>query len=100
MKKMSRNYKFAANLNENLRDQLACGLSCDVIRQRLFEEDDSVMFAQSVKLASSLEAVQRDAAVVDVVCGKTLAGTNAMCEVHALTPGGGASRSYRAGGVG
>lgn len=81
LKRLSRNCKFASNLNENLRDQFICGLRSDVIRQRLFAEDDAVTFAQAVKLASSLEAAERDAAAVETAS----TSSSPTVEVHAVT---------------
>lgn len=82
LKRLSRNCKFSSNLNENLRDQFICGIRSDVIRQRLFAEDDSISFAEAVKLACSLEAAERDAAVVDGAGGA--AEDKACRHVHAL----------------
>ncbi|CAB3247213.1 unnamed protein product [Arctia plantaginis] len=56
--------EFGGNLEENLRDQLVCGLKSDVIRQRLFAED-SLAYSGAVKLTCGLEAAECDAAVVE-----------------------------------
>ncbi|XP_037297396.1 uncharacterized protein LOC119190190 [Manduca sexta] len=94
LKKLARNCKFAANLNENLRDQFVCGLKSDVIRQRLFGEDDSVTFVEAVKLATSLEAAERDAAVVESAASTNETGSNKTSAVHTLM------QSRRGGGGG
>ncbi|XP_063635621.1 uncharacterized protein LOC134806343 [Cydia splendana] len=65
LKKLSKHCKFGSELNGNLRDQFICGLISDLIRQRLFAEDDNITFANAVKLATSLEAAERDAALVE-----------------------------------
>lgn len=65
LKRLARNCKFNDKLNENLRDQFVCGLAGDIIRQRLFAEDENLNFANAVNIASSLEAAERDAAVVE-----------------------------------
>ncbi|XP_037297354.1 uncharacterized protein LOC119190175 [Manduca sexta] len=76
LKKLSRDCKFKEKLNENLRDQFICGLNSDVIRQRLFAEEDTITFAEAVKLAKSLEAAERDAAIVE--------STNGAEAMHAM----------------
>ncbi|KAL0810732.1 hypothetical protein ABMA28_010054 [Loxostege sticticalis] len=65
LKRLSRDCKFDKNLSENLRDQLVCGVRSDIIRQRLFAEADDLTFNDAVKVASSLEAAERDAAAVE-----------------------------------
>ncbi|XP_050549236.1 uncharacterized protein LOC126910639 isoform X2 [Spodoptera frugiperda] len=100
LKKLSRNCKFNTNLNENLRDQFICGLRSDVIRQRLFAENDTINFAEAVKLACSLEAAERDAAVVE---GKGASEARSTCSVHALEKCAGRvgqGRGRRVGGAG
>lgn len=64
IKKLSKTCEFGGNLEENLRDQLVCGVKSDVIRQRLFAEDN-LTYSGAVKLACGLEAAERDAAVVE-----------------------------------
>lgn len=111
LQKLARCCKFNTNLNENLRDQFVCGLSSDVIRQRLFAEDETLTYSNAVKIANSLEAAERDAAVVERKAARgmgeeaTGVGGASMLAVHALTQNGGnvgvgrwASRSIR--GVG
>lgn len=78
LKKLSKYCDFAATLEDNLRDQIVCGLRSDLIRQRLFAEDN-LTYESAVKLASALEAAERDAAVVEQA-GASVAGT-----VHALS---------------
>ncbi|XP_048485339.1 keratin, type II cytoskeletal 2 epidermal-like [Plutella xylostella] len=65
LKKAARLCNFGDKLNDNLRDQLVCGLRSDVIRQRLFAEDDTLTFTNAVKLATSLEAAEINAAAVE-----------------------------------
>ncbi|KAL4705614.1 hypothetical protein ACJJTC_012861 [Scirpophaga incertulas] len=67
LKKLAKLCKFGGNLNENLRDEFICGLRSDIIRQRLFAEDDTVTFSPAFELATSLEAAERDAAVVEAM---------------------------------
>ncbi|XP_047532033.1 uncharacterized protein LOC125075690 isoform X2 [Vanessa atalanta] len=64
LKKLSKYCEFTNNLEENLRDQLVCGLRSDVTRQRLFAEDN-LNYNGALKLACALEAAERDAAVVE-----------------------------------
>ncbi|XP_049886676.1 uncharacterized protein LOC126381202 [Pectinophora gossypiella] len=93
LKRLSRNCKFGTNLNENLRDQFVCGLRSDVIRQRLFAEDDSISFARAVQLANSLEAAERDAAIVDTpTAGES---TQAVHAASSFTGRGGGGREWR-----
>ncbi|CAB3252437.1 unnamed protein product [Arctia plantaginis] len=63
LKKLTRNCEFQMNLEENLRDQFVCGIKSEVTRQRLFAEKD-IGYTQSVTLALSLEAAERDAGAV------------------------------------
>lgn len=65
LKKLARHWKFKEGLYENLRDQLVCGLRSDIIRQRLFAEADTISYTDAVRLATSLEAAERDAAAVE-----------------------------------
>lgn len=75
LKRLSKHCKFGSELSENLRDQFICGLLSDLIRQRLFAEDDSITFAVAVKLATSLEAAERDAAIVEQAKVTSSSGT-------------------------
>jgi hypothetical protein len=86
LKKAARFCKFEGNLNVNLRDQFVCGLKSDVVRQRLFAEDDELSFGNAVKIATSLEAAERDSAAVDVSAGTaSIGGTVAGAEsMHAI----------------
>lgn len=61
---MSKTCEFGDWLEESLRNQLVCGISTDLIRQRLFAESQ-LDFCKAYKLAVSLEAVEKDEAVVD-----------------------------------
>lgn len=93
IKKLSKTCEFGGNLEENLRDQLVCGLKSDVIRQRLFAEDN-LTYSGAVKLACGLEAAERDAAVVDQKASAEVPAT-----VHALSTKRGRDqrRSYECG---
>lgn len=64
LKKMSRYCEFKAGLEENLRDQFVCGLRSELIRQRLFAEDN-LSYKKALALANTLEAAERDAGAVD-----------------------------------
>ncbi|XP_063636207.1 uncharacterized protein LOC134806785 isoform X2 [Cydia splendana] len=64
LKKMARFCDFKTTLDDNMRDQFVCGLSSDLIRQRLFAEGE-INFAKSVSLALSLEAAERDSVAVE-----------------------------------
>lgn len=64
LKKLSRFCEFGSALDENLRDQLVCGLKSEIIRQRLFAED-KLQYTRAVSLALSLEAAERDANAVE-----------------------------------
>ncbi|RVE46453.1 hypothetical protein evm_008920 [Chilo suppressalis] len=58
LKRLTKFCNFGATLEENLRDQLVCGLASDVIRQRLFAEDN-LDYANAVRLACAMEAAER-----------------------------------------
>ncbi|KAL4720160.1 hypothetical protein ACJJTC_011787 [Scirpophaga incertulas] len=64
LKKLSRYCDFGSILEDNLRDQLVCGLHNETIRQRLFAEDN-LTYGGAIKLAGALEAAERDAAVAE-----------------------------------
>lgn len=96
LKKLSRFCKFETSLNDNLRDQFVCGLRSDIIRQRLFAED-TISYAEAVKLATSLEAAERDAAAVEAPHSEGTAG--AAGGIHALNLAG-TGRSGSRGGRG
>lgn len=102
LKKLARNCKFDSNLNENLRDQFVCGMKSDIIRQRLFAEDDALTFAKAVKIASSLEAAERDSAAVDAAgragIGQSTAETAGVYTIAAGSGRRGQSHARRGGG--
>ncbi|XP_059053525.1 uncharacterized protein LOC131847859 [Achroia grisella] len=112
LKKLTRHCKLGDNLNENLRDQFVCGLKSDIIRQRLFAEDEELNFAHAVKIATSLEAAERNAAAVDIADaasgGETIAGTGGIHSLVATnerrqaaeTRSGRGARGYRIRGTG
>ena len=97
---MARFCKFGSNLSENLRDQFVCGLRSDTIRQRLFAEDDALTYNNAVKLATSLEAAERNAAVVDAAGTASIRGDSAaqFGDMHAMAVAGGGRRSDASGG--
>lgn len=78
LKKMSKSCEFGATLEENLRDQLVCGIKSEVTRQRLFAEDDNITYSRAVKLAITLEAAERDAGAVEQ-------RVNTSIDIHAVT---------------
>ncbi|XP_047999709.1 uncharacterized protein K02A2.6-like [Leguminivora glycinivorella] len=64
LKRLSKYCDFGKSLEENLRDQFVCGVSSDVIRQRLFAEE-TLTYETAVRLAKSMESAERDAASVE-----------------------------------
>ncbi|XP_049886982.1 uncharacterized protein LOC126381553 [Pectinophora gossypiella] len=86
LKRLARNCKFGSSLSENLRDQFVCGMRSEVIRQRLFAEDDDLSFSNAVTVASSLEAAERDAAAVEQGAGGAGAGCGGGAAGRAPTP--------------
>lgn len=64
LKRMSKSCEFGSWLTESLRDQLVCGIISDVIRQRLFAEQE-LDFIKAYNLAVSMEAAEKDAAIVN-----------------------------------
>lgn len=64
LKKLAKHCEFGSTLEENLRDQFTCGLRNDTIRQRLFAEV-RLSYNRAVQLALSLEAAEKDAAMVE-----------------------------------
>ncbi|XP_039757370.1 uncharacterized protein K02A2.6-like [Pararge aegeria] len=64
LKKLSKTCEFGTWLEESLRDQLVCGLSNETIRQRLFTELH-LNFSKAYQLACSMEAAEKDAALVE-----------------------------------
>lgn len=80
---------FGTTLNENLQDQFVCGLRSDVIRQRLFAEDETLTYANAVKVANSMEAAESDAPAVKpgLGIGDSGAASGDPAAVHALASG-------------
>ncbi|XP_047985573.1 uncharacterized protein LOC125227883 [Leguminivora glycinivorella] len=91
LKKLARTCDFKDNLADNLRDQFVCGVSGDVIRQRLFAEED-LTYAKAVTLACSLEAAERDAAIMTGGGGGRASGEPAGAVHRVASAGGGAGR--------
>ncbi|XP_047995710.1 uncharacterized protein LOC125233675 isoform X3 [Leguminivora glycinivorella] len=85
LKKMARYCDFSTALEDNLRDQFVCGLKNDTIRQRLFAESD-LTYSKAVQLALSLEAAEKDAAMVERASVSETGDAGERAEtVHALT---------------
>ncbi|XP_047986786.1 uncharacterized protein LOC125226742 isoform X2 [Leguminivora glycinivorella] len=84
LKKLAKHCDFDSSLEDNLRDQLVCGLRSDVIRQRLFAED-GLKYDRAVQLACALEGAERDAAAVDQAGSSEGRGpAEGTAAVHAL----------------
>lgn len=64
LKRLARTCQFTESLDDNLRDQLVCGLNKDYIRQRLFTEQE-LKFNNALAIAKALEAAEQNAAVVE-----------------------------------
>lgn len=64
LKRLAKTCQFGSTLEDNLCDQLVCGLNSEIIRQRLFAES-SVDYNSAVALALSLEAAERNALAVE-----------------------------------
>ncbi|KAM3967095.1 LOW QUALITY PROTEIN: uncharacterized protein ACR2FA_011943 [Aphomia sociella] len=93
---------FGAWLEDSLRDQFVCGIRCESIRQRLFQED-KLDFSKAYRLAISMEAAEKDAAAVE---SRTEASRVAECQAVSAdgaarggraTPHGRGRRSHSAG---
>ncbi|XP_037292552.1 uncharacterized protein LOC119188792 [Manduca sexta] len=80
LKRLSRQCEFKETLNDNLRDQFVCGLTSDVIRQRLFAESD-LSYSYAVTLAMSLEAAERDSAAVEGNKANTSQGADGLYDI-------------------
>lgn len=65
LKKMSTHCEFGASLNDFLRDRLVSGIRSDTIKQKLLSES-SLTFDQAVKIVSSAEAAEKNAAALTV----------------------------------
>lgn len=76
LKKLAKYCEFKSTLDDNLRDQLVCGLKSEMIRQKLFAEEN-LPYNKAVSLALSLEAAERDASAVEP-------GNGEAAEVHKL----------------
>ncbi|XP_061728385.1 uncharacterized protein K02A2.6-like [Cydia pomonella] len=103
LKRLSRYCKFGEKLDDNMRDQFVCGIRSDIIRQRLFAESDDVTYARAVKVATALEAAERDAAAVEAKGSRESeasgsGGGGEAAAVHALAPAGGSGLRKRQGG--
>ena len=96
LKRLSRHCNFEASLNDNLRDQFICGLSSDIIRQKLFAEKDSITYSEAVKLALSLEAAERDSAAVEAKT--TVSGGGDAQALHVMSRSGGSAGAGAGGG--
>ncbi|XP_061716815.1 uncharacterized protein LOC133524702 [Cydia pomonella] len=83
LKRMSKHCEFGTWLEESLRDQLVCGLQSETIRQRLFTEE-SLDFAKAYKLAVSMEAAEKDSALVEGRAGPSSGADTVECKT--MTP--------------
>lgn len=88
LKRLARYCEFDKVLEDNLRDQLVCGLRSDIIRQRLFAEG-KLVYSSAVKIAIAMEAAERDSAAVELGSGSASSsagggGGGAASAVHAL----------------
>lgn len=83
LKKLSKDCDFKDTLNDNLRDQFVCGVSSELIRQRLFSEPE-LTYAKALTLATALEAAERDAAAVDSTAASSSGTATSTSAVHAL----------------
>lgn len=63
LKKLAKYCNFGKNLNENLRDQLVCGISCEFTRQTLFTHSD-INLEDALKIAINLEAAGKNSKLV------------------------------------
>ncbi|XP_050561601.1 uncharacterized protein LOC126912631 [Spodoptera frugiperda] len=63
LKKLSKTCELGLWLEESIRDQFVCGISSEVIRQRLFAED-KLDYAKAYSMAVSMEAAEKNAAAV------------------------------------
>ncbi|CAH2085393.1 unnamed protein product [Euphydryas editha] len=91
LKKMSTTCDFGGTLEENLRDQFVCGLRSESIRQRLFAEDD-IDYKKAYRLATSLEAAEKNAASITGRVSTTTAGTGSVA-CHVVERIGSSTRS-------
>ncbi|XP_063529988.1 uncharacterized protein LOC134741147 [Cydia strobilella] len=64
LKKLAKTCDFGTTLEDNLRDQLVCGIVSESTRQRLFAED-GIDYSRAVSLATTLEAAEKNAVAVD-----------------------------------
>lgn len=94
LKQAARYCNFGTALEENLRDQLVCGLRSDMIRQRLFAEE-SLPFGKAMSLAQSLEMAEKDAASVEAQRGDR---TENLAQIR--TAAAGAANRRRQSGAG
>ncbi|CAH2109094.1 unnamed protein product [Euphydryas editha] len=93
LKKMSTTCDFGGTLEENLRDQFMCGLRSESIRQRLFAEDD-IDYKKAYRLATSLEAAEKNAASITGRVSTTTVGTGSVA-CHVVERIGSSTRSTK-----
>ncbi|KAM3958622.1 LOW QUALITY PROTEIN: uncharacterized protein ACR2FA_007382 [Aphomia sociella] len=82
LKKISNTCEFGAWLEDSLRDQFVCGIRCESIRRRLFQED-KLDFSKAYRLAISMEAAEKDAAAVE---SRTEASRVVECQAVSAWP--------------
>ncbi|KAM3956741.1 uncharacterized protein ACR2FA_009314 [Aphomia sociella] len=88
LKKLSKTCEFGAWLEDSLRDQFVCGIRCESIRQRLFQED-KLDFSKAYRFAISMEAAEKDAAAVE---SRTEASRVAECQAVSAWRAAGSAR--------
>ncbi|XP_047989987.1 uncharacterized protein LOC125229233 [Leguminivora glycinivorella] len=80
---MSKTCDFGTWLEDSLRDQFVCGIHSETVRQRLFAED-KLDFAKAFNLAVSMEAAEKDAAMVDGSRKPASDGTSTVASCQAI----------------
>ncbi|XP_061721065.1 uncharacterized protein K02A2.6-like [Cydia pomonella] len=98
LKRMSKTCDFGAWLEESLRDQFVCGIHSETIRQRLFAED-KLDFTKAFNLAVSMEAAEKDAAMVEGSRKPASDGTSAAASCQAISASSSRRRSEAARGA-
>ncbi|XP_063534911.1 uncharacterized protein K02A2.6-like [Cydia strobilella] len=83
LRRMSKTCDFGTGLQDSLRDQFVCGIHSETIRQRLFAEDN-LDFTKAFNLAVSMEAAEKDAAMVEGSQKPASDGTSALASCQAI----------------
>ncbi|XP_063370633.1 uncharacterized protein K02A2.6-like [Cydia amplana] len=98
LKRMSKTCDFGAWLEDSLRDQFVCGIHSETIRQRLFAED-KLDFTKAFNLAVSMEAAEKDAAMVEGSRKPASDGTSALASCQAIAASSSRRRNEAARGA-